>query len=408
MGNFLNVNDIGSLKSQVTPAVILDASGNIVDFGSIIAASGDVIGPSSSVDNQVVRFDGTSGKVIQGGNLIISDTGTVTPTVSGVSNIGSTSLYFNTGYFNTIVAGTIASSGNDGNYVNVTGDSMTGDLTMASPAAINASYISGNTDIHVRTTGLYIIDIIADAVVQGSSLLISGTAATMTHSNPIGNAVLDLSVSAATLSKAGLAGTSSLSTTLGQVQMAGSGLWPVLSGNSNLGSKDLIYSNVVAQTGTFGTITGLSPIGVASDLVPSASGTVNLGSASNYFGTIYANSVIQTGSSSSPGAASGISAWGNIWYNSGGTPAISGSYNVASITDKGVGWLGVTYTSAVPAGAAAVTSFMLNQADASPASCNISMAATPSGSTTAGCQIRTAVAGFGVYDFANIYFAIVS
>lgn len=36
--------------------------------------SGDVVGPGSSVDNTVVRFDSTTGKLIQGSGVVVSDT----------------------------------------------------------------------------------------------------------------------------------------------------------------------------------------------------------------------------------------------------------------------------------------------------------------------------------------------
>lgn len=52
--------------------------------GSIIGAAvggggvGDFVGPASSVDNTVVRFDGTTGKLGQGSTVIIDDDGSVT------------------------------------------------------------------------------------------------------------------------------------------------------------------------------------------------------------------------------------------------------------------------------------------------------------------------------------------
>lgn len=41
------------------------------------AGAGDVVGPASSTDNAVVRFDGTTGKLIQNSNVTISDAGIV-------------------------------------------------------------------------------------------------------------------------------------------------------------------------------------------------------------------------------------------------------------------------------------------------------------------------------------------
>lgn len=50
------------------------------------AGAGDVVGPSSSTDNSVVRFDGTTGKLIQGSPVTISDTGAISGAES-ISNI---------------------------------------------------------------------------------------------------------------------------------------------------------------------------------------------------------------------------------------------------------------------------------------------------------------------------------
>lgn len=51
-----------------------------------IPGGGDVTGASSSTDNAITRFDGTSGKIIQNSTVIVGDTGAVT-----VTNTGTTS-----------------------------------------------------------------------------------------------------------------------------------------------------------------------------------------------------------------------------------------------------------------------------------------------------------------------------
>jgi hypothetical protein len=48
------------------------------------SATGDVVGPASSSDNTVVRFDGTTGKLVQGSNVLIADNGNIT--TSGLFN----------------------------------------------------------------------------------------------------------------------------------------------------------------------------------------------------------------------------------------------------------------------------------------------------------------------------------
>lgn len=41
------------------------------------AASGDVVGPASSTDNAIARFDGTTGKLLQNSPVTVGDTGTI-------------------------------------------------------------------------------------------------------------------------------------------------------------------------------------------------------------------------------------------------------------------------------------------------------------------------------------------
>lgn len=82
------------LNGSITGSAIIDddnlagASGTTVassesvkayiDDKVIAAGSGDVVGQVSSTDNAVVRFDGTTGKVIQGSDVTIDDNGSIT------------------------------------------------------------------------------------------------------------------------------------------------------------------------------------------------------------------------------------------------------------------------------------------------------------------------------------------
>ena len=77
----------------------------------LITPLGDIIGPSSSTDNAAVRFDGTTGKLVQNSGVIIDDS-------NNISGVG------------TLSSGVITQSGAtlDNTYVNVTGDTMTGQL----------------------------------------------------------------------------------------------------------------------------------------------------------------------------------------------------------------------------------------------------------------------------------------
>lgn len=63
------------------------------DKGTDGAGTGDVTGPGSSVDNELVRFHLTTGKVIQGGSgIVVSDTGVLSPATNDAGTLGSTSL----------------------------------------------------------------------------------------------------------------------------------------------------------------------------------------------------------------------------------------------------------------------------------------------------------------------------
>jgi hypothetical protein len=55
------------------------------------ATGGDVVGPSSSTDNAIVRYDGTTGKLIQNSGVIIDDSNNV----SGVVTLTTTNLIVN-------------------------------------------------------------------------------------------------------------------------------------------------------------------------------------------------------------------------------------------------------------------------------------------------------------------------
>ena len=77
-----------------------DASGSVIQAlnylsASLNASSGDVNGPGSSTDNAIVRFDGTTGKVIQNTSVTtITDAGNIATegSVSGASTLAGISL----------------------------------------------------------------------------------------------------------------------------------------------------------------------------------------------------------------------------------------------------------------------------------------------------------------------------
>ncbi len=70
------------------PNQILETDGTgVLSWTS--SGSGDVSGPSSSTNNAIARFDGTTGKIIQNSQVIISDT----DDVSGINQLNTNLLY---------------------------------------------------------------------------------------------------------------------------------------------------------------------------------------------------------------------------------------------------------------------------------------------------------------------------
>ena len=81
----------GFTKSTLTAGSgvsISNGSGTITI--SATGSGGDVVGPASSTDNAVVRFDGTTGKLIQNSTVTLSDTGVLTVPEVSTASITST------------------------------------------------------------------------------------------------------------------------------------------------------------------------------------------------------------------------------------------------------------------------------------------------------------------------------
>ena len=70
--------------------------------------TGDVVGPSSSTDNAVVRFDGTTGKLIQNSLAILSDSGDLSGLNSLTISSGAAAGY---AYFTNTATGAAPSNG---------------------------------------------------------------------------------------------------------------------------------------------------------------------------------------------------------------------------------------------------------------------------------------------------------
>lgn len=70
-----STNDTLTLVAGSNITITTDAATDSITINSTASGSGDVVGPASSTDNALVRFDGTTGKLVQNGQITESDTG---------------------------------------------------------------------------------------------------------------------------------------------------------------------------------------------------------------------------------------------------------------------------------------------------------------------------------------------
>lgn len=108
--------------------------------------SGDVSGPNASTDNAIVRFDGTTGKLIQNSSVTINDSGNILTSGTIIaSNFSGSSSGVNTGDQTNITgnAGTVTTI--NGRIQQGTNVTITGTGTSVDPYIINASNGGGGT-----------------------------------------------------------------------------------------------------------------------------------------------------------------------------------------------------------------------------------------------------------------------
>jgi len=77
-GNLSGLDDV----AITTPTSGQSLSYNGTNWVNSSAGAGDVVGPASSTDNALVRFDGTTGKLIQNGNITEDDNGNMSGILS--------------------------------------------------------------------------------------------------------------------------------------------------------------------------------------------------------------------------------------------------------------------------------------------------------------------------------------
>lgn len=142
-----------------------DGNGNLSWFTD--TATGDVVGPASSTDNAVVRFDGTTGKLVQNSAVTIADT---TGDITGGKYNGLT-ISTTTGTF-TIANGKTLAVDNTLTFVG------TDSSTVSFGAGGTVAYTGGTLAQFASTTSAQLAGVISDET--GSGSLVFATSPSLT------------------------------------------------------------------------------------------------------------------------------------------------------------------------------------------------------------------------------------
>jgi hypothetical protein len=151
-GNLAN----GELALNITDGRLFykDNGGVVQVLATKAGASGDVVGPASATDNALVRFDTTTGKLVQNSVGVLSDAGVLTG-LTGLTSSGSITFSSLTSgrvpYATT--AGLLTDSANllfDGTTLTANALTVTNAVTLSGGVANGVAYLNGSK---VLTTG---------------------------------------------------------------------------------------------------------------------------------------------------------------------------------------------------------------------------------------------------------------
>jgi|9_EtaG_2_1085328.scaffolds.fasta_scaffold06283_2 hypothetical protein len=263
------------------------ASGSVIQAlnylsASLNASSGDVTGPGSSTDNAIVRFDGTTGKIIQNTSVTtITDAGNIVTegSVSGASTLAGISLAMgnNENEFTVSRLGRVQ-GGTGGNLYDLRADgfisgasSVHGNNLLVQSASV-ALEISGGTlaiggdEFTVNASGLVEGGAAGGTYKLRADGLISGTSAIQGNSLFAQSASLALTVVAGTnVSGAGLIQGQAL--TIGNAVVVSDanalGNVTTISGASSLAGAKLTINgaDIITQAGAVAAVTTVSGAG---------------------------------------------------------------------------------------------------------------------------------------------------
>jgi hypothetical protein len=208
-----------------------DGTESIVTVNTGGAGSGDVVGPGSSTDNAITRFDGVTGLLIQNSTATLDDSGVVSVSGANISGLTASYAVATDGSSNLV---SVANTGTGDNVLATSPTLIT--PALGTPTALVGTNISGTAsglsiggNAGTVTDGVYTTDTstvtntmlagsIANAKLVNSNITINGsvtalggsvnvgTVTSVTGTSPIsstGGAAPDISISAAGVSTSG-------------------------------------------------------------------------------------------------------------------------------------------------------------------------------------------------------------
>lgn len=313
----VDANDDGTLTlvAGTNITITTDSSADSVTINAAGGGgTGDVVGPASSTDNAIARFDGTTGKLIQNSGASIDDSGGLTAA-------------------SVLVSGNSMTISNNNNGV-LLQSTAAGQLILKSDAGIAGTAIRfGDT---AATAGLYGSGTTLKARLANNSGYANFEASAATFSGMVS---ADAGIRATTVSASGVIGGSNLSGT-------------------NTGDQTITLSSDVSGSGTSGitaTVTRIQNIQVKSGTPNNGEALIYNASASNWEPTAIAGG----GTVTSVSAGAGLTASTNPITTTGAiqiadTTVSAGTYTLSTVTVNSRGQ--ITAASNGTAGSGTVTS----------------------------------------------------
>ena len=345
-GTGISYNNTTGVVTNAAPdqTVVLNAGTGISTSGTYPnftitntspSLGGDVVGPASSTDNAVARFDTTTGKLLQNSVVTVGDTGAVS---------GVTTLAASTSVTTPIVQATNSAGLALKNSAGTTQISMGGgggdNVTIAVATNINGANAqidispTGTGHVHIKPTGTGSLEIAPTNAGTMNNMVIGGT-------TPLAGSFTNLSVTG-TLSFDAAEGTA------GQVlTSAGTGVTPTWT-TPTTGT----VTSVAATAGTGISVSG-SPITSSGTLTitntaPDQTVVLTAGTGISTSGT-YPNFTITNTAPSSGGTVTSVTGTAPVVSSGGNTPAISMAAATGSVNGYLTSTDWTTFNSKAPA-----------------------------------------------------------